>query len=129
MCMITTLDHTRISKLIRRNGLDGKLSYLEEKLGLASLVESEVTPSNLVTMNSEVILKDGETGASFELRLVYQITPIYGTQVSVLSPLGNAILGSIENETITYLARDNELKTVTVEKLIFQPESAGQLDL
>lgn len=129
MCMITTLDHTRISKLIRRNGLDGKLSYLEEKLGLASLIDSEKTPSNLVTMNSEVILKDGDSGSSFNLRLVYQITPIYGTQVSVLSPLGNAILGSTEDETISYLTRDNELKTVTIEKLIFQPEAAGQLDL
>lgn len=126
--MITKKDHERINDLISRHQLISKIDVLEKKLQLYTLIESNYVPRYLVTMNSELLVSHLNTGETFEVKLVYQHSPLNKNQVSVLAPLGTALLGLTENETVRYLGRDGRERQVTVQKIIFQPEAAN-LDL
>lgn len=126
--MITKKDHERINDLISRHQLISKIDVLEKKLQLYTLIESNYVPRYLVTMNSELLVSHLNTGETFEVKLVYQHSPLNKNQVSVLAPLGTALLGLTENETVRYLGRDGRERQITVRKIIFQPEAAN-LDL
>lgn len=127
--MITKKDHERINDLILKHQLISKIDELEKKLQLYTLIESKYVPRYLVTMNSELIVSDLNSGENFEVKLVYQHSPLHKNQVSILAPLGTALLGISENETVRYQGRDGRERQVTVRKIIFQPEAAGLLDL
>lgn len=127
--MITKIDHERISDLISKHHLASKIDVLEKKLQLYTLIESNYAPRYLVTMNSEVLVSNLNSGESYQVRLVYQHSPLHKNQVSVLAPLGTALLGLSENETVRYQGRDGRERQIAVRKIVFQPEAAGQLDL
>lgn len=119
MYKITESDYSKIFELIKRNNLQGKVSDLEKKLLYASLIDSQTPPENLVTMESEVETEDLYTAETMKVRLVYQISqPFTGNQVSVLAPLGSALLGSCVNDLVTYKGRDDVLRTIVVKKLV-----------
>lgn len=126
--MITTHDHQKIIQLLMYIGKTGLLPDLENKLGRLSQVESENTPPNLVTMNSELVFRDCVTDEVHELRLVYQLSPMFKNQVSVMSPLGTALLGARENSTVSYIGRDSLTRKIYVDKIKYQPEASGKLD-
>ena len=127
MYMISIPDHAKISRLISQSGLSGKLEPLEKKLYHANVVEPKFVPENLITMNSELRLRDVSTGHSHAVKLVYELAH-KGNQVSVLAPLGMALLAARENATITYKDSGNQ-KIFVVEEILFQPEAAGEADL
>lgn len=127
--MITYLDYKRINSLLLRTSLKGKLNDLEKKLHTATIVPSENTPSNLVTMNSEVIVHDITEDKILDFRLVYQFSPLYQNQTSVLAPLGTALLGMKINEEAEFRLRDQSLKRVKLLRIVFQPEANSRFDL
>ncbi len=126
--MITTNDHLKITQLLRTIGKTGLLPTLEKKLGILSQIESESAPPNLVTMNCEILLRDTRTNEVQELRLVYQLSPFFKNQVSVMSPLGTALLGKRESSSIDFEGRDALARTYVIEKIKYQPEASGKLD-
>jgi len=127
--MITLIDYQRITQLILNSSLIGKLQPLEQKLHLSSIIDSKQTPEDLVTMNSEVLYEDFSEQESRFVRLVYSFSPLYDDQVSVLSPLGSALLGMRINDRKVYKGRDGLFREIQVKKIIFQPESHGQYEL
>lgn len=127
MYMMSIPDHSKVSELISKYGLRGKLEPLEKKLYQASVVESKFVPGNLVTMNSQLILRNVATGESHSLSLVYEQSKKPG-QVSVLAPLGTALLAARENATISYKDKD-VFRMIVIEKILFQPEASGRMDL
>ncbi len=127
--MITALDLQRITNLIIDKNMMGQIASLENKIGNSEVVESELTPENLVTMNSQVRVFDLTTNEEISLRLVYQLSPLYGNQTSIFSPLGTALLGMKLYETAAYRLRDGSIREVRVEEIIFQPEKNKSFDL
>ena len=82
-----------------------------------------------MTMNSKVLLKDLETGEKMEYTLVYPAdADLMENRISVLAPIGTAILGFREGDVIDWKVPDGLVK-LEVEKILYQPESAGDLDL
>lgn len=126
--MITTHDHHKITQLLRNIGKTGMLQELEGKLEVLSQIDPVKTPSDLITMNTEIVLRDSQTNEVHELRLVYQLSPLYKNQVSVMAPLGTALLGSRENSTVVFEGRDALTRTIVIEKIKNQPEASGKLD-
>src|SRR4051794_5409503 len=99
--MITSLDLRRITQLLINTSMLGKLRVLESKLHTAEIVAPEEAPDNLVTMNSHIVLDDMTLKQRLDVRLVYQLDLSYGQQVSVLSPLGTALLGmKVKEKTV-----------------------------
>jgi regulator of nucleoside diphosphate kinase len=127
--MISKTDHQRINDLLDCNSLKTKIDSLEKKLRIFTRIESVHVPSSLITMNSEVQFDCLESGESHQVRLVYQFSPLFKDQVSVLAPLGTALLGQMERETVQYVGREGIKRNIYIKKIIFQPEAAGLLDL
>jgi regulator of nucleoside diphosphate kinase len=131
---ITEADKKRLQKLINEakefsSGNEGYLRKLEQELNRAQVVTSEKIPRDVMTMNSKVLLKDLETGEKMEYTLVYPAdADLMENKISVLAPIGTAILGFREGDVIDWKVPDGLVK-LEVEKILYQPESAGDLDL
>ncbi len=95
----------------------GMLHTLESKLKVLSPINPETVPSDLVTMNSLIVFRDLDKNETHELRLVYQLAPFQGNQVSVMAPLGTALLGSREKLTVTYEDRFSQLRKIQIEEI------------
>lgn len=103
-----------------------QLALLEGELNRAQLVDRRDIPPDVVTMNSRVLYEDQESGHQAETRLVYAAPLVAGEDhVSVLAPVGAALLGLSVGQSITwpYLGRD--ALRLRVAALLYQPESAG----
>lgn len=96
---------------------------LGAKLACASVVASEQVPPDLVTMNSRVLFED-ENGRQREVLLVYPpAVDRSRDRVSVLSPVGRALLGLTVGESIDRPITQGSSRQLTVVAITYQPES------
>jgi regulator of nucleoside diphosphate kinase len=92
-------------------------------------VKPEAIPATVVTMNSEVEILDLDTNEKRCLTLVFpSLAGIEEGRVSVLAPLGTALLGSCEAAEVEW-PTPRGTKRLRVERVIYQPEAAGHFDL
>jgi regulator of nucleoside diphosphate kinase len=98
-------------------------------LDAARIVPAKDVPSDIVTMNSRVVIADAGGANSRAVRLVYpeEADPARG-DISVLSPLGNALLGARTGDSVTVRTPAGS-RVVRVTAIEFQPEAAGRYDL
>jgi regulator of nucleoside diphosphate kinase len=107
----------------------GDLEELEAELQEGKLVDSKSVPSNVVTMNSRVELIDVDENKSMIFTLTFpKDADIDAGKLSVLSPVGTAIIGRSEGDVIEWRvpARFRRFK---IQKLLYQPEAAGDFHL
>jgi len=128
---VTQLDFLRLTKLIQtiRNNKSVDPVYLEF-LGLelqkALKIDSKLITPDFITMNSVLNVFFLDSGKTMELRLVYpQSANFSNGLISVLSPLGCALLGYKAGDVVTFNAPKGEQK-VRIEKVIYQPEANGE---
>lgn len=128
--VITSRDFERLEKLLESLPADafpGKAA-LEAELERADVVEPERIPPNVVTMNSTVHFKVVESGEAFRLTLVYpkdaQGEP---DRISVLAPVGSALLGVAIGDEIQWPRPGGGVSTVSVIDISYQPERSGDL--
>jgi len=131
---ITEPDYNRLSALIEKtresNGIDREyLNKLEAELDRAEIVDSKDIPENVITMRSTVRLKDLVTGEENTYSLVFptEADSSHG-KISVLAPIGTAILGYRRGDTIEWTVPSG-LRRLKVDEIIYQPEAAGHYDL
>lgn len=122
---VTESDYDRIDALLTKVG-DGVPGIIELRAELerADVVASGQLPADVVTMNSTVVFENVDSGKHFELALVYP-KDIDGSagKVSILAPVGSALLGLTVNQTIQWqLPGGNALKLKVLE-VRNQPES------
>ena len=131
---ITELDYNRLSGLIdrtrERNGTDREyLNKLEAELDRAEIVEPKDIPADVITMRSKVRLKDLVSGESNTYSLVFPTEADFAEgKISVLAPIGTAILGYRQGDTIEWPVPSG-LRRLKIEEILYQPESAGDHDL
>lgn len=132
---ITVKDRERILKLIEKErefGTEknkGFLKDLEQELNRANIVSSENIPPDSITMNSKVLLKDLDLGEETVYALVYpEDANLEENKISVLAPIGTAILGFREGDIIDWKVPGGIVK-LKVEKILYQPEAEGNYDL
>ena len=131
---ITELDYNRLTGLIDRtresNGVDREyLNKLETELDRAEIVAPKDLPANVVTMRSQVRLQDLVSGESNTYSLVFPTEADFARgKISVLAPIGTAILGYRQGDTIEWPVPSG-LRRLKIEEILYQPESAGDHDL
>ncbi|ADY56692.1 GreA/GreB family elongation factor [Syntrophobotulus glycolicus DSM 8271] len=132
---ITFKDRERILKLIEREKEFGTgrnkepLRDLEQELNRANIVSSEEIPHESITMNSKVLLKDLALGEETIYTLVYpEDAKLSENKISVLAPIGTAILGFREGDVIDWKVPAGTVQ-LRVEKILYQPEASGNYDL
>ena len=100
-------DYQRLSGLIEitreRNGVDREyLNKLEAELDRAEVVDPKDVPAEVITMRSQVRLKDLVSGEANTYSLVFPKEANFSEgKISILAPIGTAILGYKEGDTIS----------------------------
>jgi regulator of nucleoside diphosphate kinase len=96
---------------------------LKRELDRAIVVSSEAMPPDVATMNSLVRYTDVTVGVSITVALVYPAAGRIGQgMVSVLSPLGSALLGLSAGQSIEWQFPDGSWRMLRLEEVLHQPE-------
>ena len=131
---ITEVDYQRLSGLIdrtreRSNADREYLNKLEAELDRAEVVDAKDIPADVITMRSRVRLKDLVSGETNTYSLVFPTEADFAEgKISVLAPIGTAILGYKQGDTIEWPVPSG-LRRLKVEEILYQPESAGDHEL
>ena len=132
--IVTTADRKRLEKAIWPNGTRNDrdvpwyLTALQEELKRAKLVEPRQVPANVVTMNSTVKVRAAGRDSDTYTIVYPESADIAAGYISVLSPMGLALLGSCVGDEVEWSTPAGPRRYV-VEELIYQPESARRWDL
>jgi len=104
-----------------------RFEKLESELVRAKVVPREKMPNDAVTMNSRVIFEDETTGERREITLVYPgKADIDAGRISVLVPVGTALLGLRVGQSIDWDLPGGEKRRYRIVAVPFQPEAAGE---
>jgi len=131
---VTQQDHQRLHELvIKQRSINGNSKYASQlgiELKRACQVQAEDILECVVTMNSRVRLREMKTNKMFEITLVYpQDVNINERKVSILAPVGIAILGCKEGDLVELPVPTGSTISYVIEKVIYQPEAAGDFHL
>ena len=97
---------------------------LEEELDRARIVSAGRVPADVVTMNSRVRMTDLGTGKEMTYTLVFPREADFSQgKISVLAPIGTAILGYRAGDVIEWNVPGGRRK-FRVEEILHQPEAA-----
>lgn len=132
--LISSVDYDRLDPLLRDSVASGLiprdlLCALRAKLQQAEVVPPSEMPHDVITMNSTVRLRDLDTEEVEVYSLMYpSFANGFKNCISVLAPLGTAILGHRSGDVITWEMPSGCLR-YEVGDVAFQPEKAGQYDV
>ncbi len=129
---ITEADLERLGALLVSLGPAGgdAVDRLDEELARAHVVAPRAVEPDVVTMNSRVRYLEEREGVTREITLVYPAAADIGAaRVSVLAPVGSALLGLRVGQSIDWPMRDGRRKRYRVLAVPYQPEAAGHFHL
>lgn len=126
--IVTRNDLERLEELLSSaaaKGLPG-VDSLWQELERAEVVSAKDVPPGVVTMNSTVQFVEEGTGKTHEMTLVYP-HEIDGTpgKVSILAPVGSALLGLSEGQTIEWSRPGGGTIKLRVVRVLYQPEASA----
>lgn len=122
---VTELDHVRLQKLLERTP-EERAEALQEALDQAALVRAQEVAQDVVTMYTRVRVQDVARRSEQVYTLCYpqDAEPAEGF-VSVLSPVGSALLGARLGERVRFSRPDGGQAELEVVEILFQPEASG----
>jgi regulator of nucleoside diphosphate kinase len=130
---VTAPDHERLRRLVdtwSRARDRQSVEALTDELDRAEVVAAEGIAGDVITMNSRAVFKDEQTGESREVSLVYpQDSDADTGRISVLAPVGSALLGLSVGQIIDWPLPSGRRKRLRIVKVVYQPEQAGHLHL
>ncbi|HEX7054283.1 MAG TPA: nucleoside diphosphate kinase regulator [Burkholderiales bacterium] len=104
-----------------------RFEKLERELLRAQVVPRGEMPADTVTMNSRVVFEDVTSGERREVTLVYPgSADIDAGRISVLTPVGTALLGLRVGQSIDWELPGGEKRRYRVAEVPYQPEAAGE---
>lgn len=116
--VVSANDHARLSHVAQAalRTAPEVADYLLRELDRARIAQS--SPGRYVEMGSHVAFRDNETGRVRSIQLVYppEADPQAG-RISVITPIGAALIGLSEGQTIPWIGRAGENRTLTVLKV------------
>ena len=131
--VITELDAARIRELGARLPDGGRsLGALNELIDMVT-AEAEIVPGariapDIVTVNSKVTFRDELTGGVHTVTVVYPHEfSIADRRISVLSPVGRALLGRRVGDVAALDMPDGGERRIRLLELHYQPEASGHL--
>ncbi|MDC9623025.1 nucleoside diphosphate kinase regulator [Xenorhabdus sp. XENO-7] len=127
--IINELDAERLDSLLEQPAFANTsiAEALNEELDRAEIVSPVEIPPDVVTMNSEIRFIDLGSNEERVRTLVYPASLQDSTKhLSVMAPLGAALLGLRVNDEITWELPNSEKTRIKVLEIIYQPEAAGE---
>jgi regulator of nucleoside diphosphate kinase len=124
---ITRLDLQRLEHLLDSLEDFGPGAVaLQAELDRADVVGHDEVPAGVVTMNSRVHCREESSGKDYHLTLVYPQDAGGDGKVSILAPVGSALLGLSVGQHIDWTAPSGKVLKLTLLAVEYQPEAAGE---
>ena len=129
--LMTHGDHRRLRSLVDQFSPKDQenIAALRQRLRGARVVNPNHIPPNVATMNSQVVLRNLDSGDRMTCTLAYPSEARASRRhVSVTRPLGTAMLGKRVGQIIRWPggARERRLR---IQSVPYQPEAAGDVNL
>ncbi|HWA49321.1 MAG TPA: nucleoside diphosphate kinase regulator [Dongiaceae bacterium] len=126
--VVTRPDYERLSGLadaaMRHASTAGE--KLAAELDRARIVEADEIAPDVVTMHARFSFRDEAHGTTRTVSLVYPGEEnIDEGRISILTPMGAALLGLSEGQSITLEGRDGASRSLTILKLLSQPRDTA----
>ncbi len=130
---ITKYDYTRLKSMIQEytktNKADTNIKDLLGEIERAQKVDSYTIGSNYITMNSVFELKKMNELDFQQFRLVFpEDADIDKDKISVIAPIGTAVLGYKVGDVIKWKVPDGE-NVFQITNILYQPEANGDYHL
>lgn len=125
---ITRLDADRLDALLdmlSARQLPG-LDALRVELERADVVEPAAIPADVATMNSRIKFVEDASGKTFELTLVYPQDAGKPDSISILAPVGSALLGLRVGQSIQWPMPGGRSTELRLLEVVDQPEANGR---
>ena len=103
------------------------IDALQNEIDRASVVAPVDVPAGVVTMNSTVRFCDDSTDTCYELTLVYPDAVRSPDTVSILAPVGSALLGLSVGQSIAWQVPGSRTLSLRILEVTYQPEATGEL--
>ncbi|WP_313273980.1 nucleoside diphosphate kinase regulator [Stenotrophomonas sp.] len=126
--IVSTRDIARLEALLDSPALSRHPAAvaLAQELERAQVLPPEEIPAGIVTMHSRVDCEDELHNEKHSLTLVYPHEADFDKgRVSVLAPVGSALLGLSVGQTIDWTAPGSRKLRLRVTAVHYQPEAAG----
>jgi regulator of nucleoside diphosphate kinase len=110
-------DYERLSALVNGATLSSPdlAATLADEIARAQVLAPEQRPNDAVSMNSDVEFRDDRTGRVHAMQLVYPAeSDVSKGKLSVLTPVGAALIGVRVGESITWETPAGEVRQLTV---------------
>jgi regulator of nucleoside diphosphate kinase len=127
--VITEQDFDRLGHLASSARYERDHRMLQAELERSRVVAATTVPRNVVTMNSRVRVRDLRQDETETYTVVYpDDVDVAAGMISVLAPLGIALLGARVGQVVKFAAPAG-VRRLKIEKILYQPEAAGDLHL
>ena len=131
--IVTVSDYDRLMGLpglgLVKHRMSDDLQKLYHNLNDAKKLSPQRIAGSVITMNSTVLLREVNSGRESEITVTYpkDANPLQ-RKVSVLSPIGVALLGRKENDVVSWRVPSG-MGMFQIVKVTYQPEAAGDFSL
>lgn len=128
---VTKADFERLRQFVQRRDERRSTDFtyldaLEEELDRAEVVDAEALPRDVITMNSEVRLRDLDSGEETVYKLIFPTQTPSRNSVSILAPVGTAMLGYRVGDVIEWRVPKG-IRRLQVLEILYQPEAAAAI--
>ncbi|GGE39168.1 nucleoside diphosphate kinase regulator [Halopseudomonas oceani] len=128
--VLTRLDVQRLEKVMADIPAPLEmLEALEDELLRARVISHRQIPKDVVTMNSTVRFIDEASDREFVLTLVYPEQAGRPGTISVLAPVGMALLGLKIGQSINWQGPAGRPLRLKIIDVLYQPEANGDFHL
>jgi regulator of nucleoside diphosphate kinase len=127
--VITEADYMRLQRLVASSRLFGQrdakhLDDLAQELERAAIMKAGEVPSDVVTMNSRVRVKDLNSGRVTTYQIVFPgEADIAKNRISVLAPIGTGLLGYSAGMTVEWQVPSG-IRRFHILEVEYQPDAA-----
>lgn len=129
--VVTRPDYERLSGLAdaAMSSASSAGEELAAELDRARIVEADEIGPDVVTMHARFTFRDEVHGTTRTVSLVYPGEEnVDEGRISILTPMGAALLGLSEGQSITLEGRDGAPRSLTVLELLSQPKGTAEVD-
>ncbi|HHC7352825.1 TPA: nucleoside diphosphate kinase regulator [Vibrio campbellii] len=120
---VTADDYNNICRLLDNiPNFTGELLKLEDEIDRALIVDAHEIDNDIVTMNSKVTFKFLGEEEQIQKVLVYPNQVKDNSHISILAPIGMALIGLSVGQCIDWTLPNGNKKTIEILDVVFQPE-------
>jgi len=125
---MSSLDFQRLERLLEADAVQRLpgIDALAAEIDRANVVKPQEMPPDVVTMNSTIRFRNDANGQEFELTLVYPQDAGQPDTISVLAPVGSALLGLSVGQSIAWQVPGGRELDLRVLAVVNQPEAMGE---